>query len=189
MKNFLLSMSAMVLAGSMMAQSSQLNLGVDLALPMGDFGKVYSLGVGPTVGVELPVGRNLGVTAQLAYDILMVKSDYSDMMKSASMIPIQLGAKYYFQDNQDGLYGHAHLGVHSMTSKTKDIDLGPLGKIEGSSNSSTNFSWGIGVGYQMESIDIGLRYNSITPDKDAKDAGAKASSYIGLRVAYLISFN
>jgi hypothetical protein len=37
----------------------------------------------------------------------------------------------------------------------------------------------------MEKLDIGLRYNSISPDSDVD--GAKALSYIGLRVAYLLN--
>lgn len=95
--------------------------------------------------------------------------------------------KYYFQDQQEGFYGHAQLGIHSVSTKTEDIDLGPLGTQEGVSSSTTNFSWAIGVGYQLEKLDLGLRYNSISPDSDIE--GAKASSYIGLRVAYLISLN
>lgn len=170
-----------------MAQSNQISLGVDLAMPLGDFGDAYGLGVGPTAGFELPIGDNLGVTLQVSYDILMPKSEVKDFIKSASMLPAQLGLKYYFQDQQEGFYGHAQLGIHSVSTKTEDIDLGPLGTQEGVSSSTTNFSWAIGVGYQLEKLDLGLRYNSISPDSDIE--GAKASSYIGLRVAYLISLN
>jgi hypothetical protein len=55
---------------------------------MGDFGDVYSLGVGPAAVSNCPVGQ-LGITAQLAYDILMVKDDFSESIKSASMMPLQ----------------------------------------------------------------------------------------------------
>ena len=84
MKKFLLTAAVAILSGGLMAQDNQLSFGVDLALPMGDFGDAYSLGVGPTVGFELPVGDALGVTVQVGYDILMVKSDVSDFIKSAS---------------------------------------------------------------------------------------------------------
>jgi outer membrane protein W len=170
------------------AQSPQVSLGVDLALPVGDFGDFYSLGVGPAAGFELPVGDNLGVTAQISYQFLMTKSDYSDLVKSSSMLPAQVGLKYYFQDQQEGFYGHGMLGIHSNSVTTEDQTFTVLGQtttIEGSTESSTNFSWGIGAGYMMEKLDIGLRYNSISPDSDIE--GAKSSSYIGLRVAYLIN--
>ncbi len=188
MKKVLVSFAAMALAGGMMAQSNQISLGADIALPLGDFADGYSLGIGPAVGFELPVGDKLGITAQIAYDFLMVKSDFSDVIKSATMMPLQAGLKYYFQESQAGPYAHAQLGVHSSTVKTEDIDLGVLGKIDGTTTSSSNFSWAIGAGYQLEKLDIGLRYNSISPDSDAPD-GTSSSTYLGLRVAYLLSLD
>lgn len=185
MKKLTLGLAAFAFAGGLFAQNNQISLGVDFALPMGDFGDAFGLGVGPTAGFELPVSDNLSATVQVAYDILMPKSDFKDVIKSASMLPAQVGLKYYFQGDQAGFYGHAQLGIHSVSVKSEDIDLGPLGTIEGTSDSNTNFSWAIGVGYQLEKFDLGLRYNSISPDSDVD--GAKASSYIGLRVAYLIS--
>ncbi len=167
----------------MMAQSPQLSFGADIGLPIGDFGDVASLIIGPSVGFELPVGDNLGVTAQLGYGIVSLKDD-NPFIKSYSMIPVQVGAKYYFMEQQEGFYGHAQVGIHSTTVKTEDI-VTPILTIPGTSTSNTNLSWAIGAGYQMEKLDIGLRYNSITPDSDLE--GAKSSSYIALRVAYLLS--
>ncbi len=188
MKKIVLSLAAVAFTLGAMAQSNQLSLGVDLALPMGDFGDAYSLGVGPAVGFEVPVGDNLGVTVQVAYDILMVKSDLSDFIKSASMIPAQVGLKYYFMDQQEGFYGHGQLGIHASSVKSEEITISIPGlatiTTPSETTSSTNFSWAIGAGYQMEKLDIGIRYNSISPDSDID--GAKASSYIGLRVAYLL---
>ncbi|MEZ4759448.1 MAG: outer membrane beta-barrel protein [Flavobacteriales bacterium] len=188
--NFKLMLAGLAVAGAatVNAQSPQVSLGVDLALPLGDFGEAYSLGVGPAAGFELPVGDNLGITAQLSYQFLTVKSDLSDFVKSSSMLPVQVGAKYYFMDQQEGFYGHVQLGIHSTSVTTEDQEftiLGTTTTIEGETSSSTNFSWAIGAGYQLEKLDIGLRYNSISPDSDIE--GAEASSYIGLRVAYLIN--
>lgn len=187
MKKIVTVLSALVLGTTAMAQGNQISLGLDAALPMGDYADGYSLGIGPAAGFELPVGDNLGITAQLSYQILMVNSDLKDFIASASTIPIQAGLKYYFQEQQEGVYGHAQIGVHMGTVKTEDIDLGPFGTIEGESESSTNMSWAIGAGYQMEKLDIGLRYNSISPDSDIE--GAKAATYIGLRIGYLITLD
>lgn len=178
--------AALVGSTAMMAQNTQLSLGADIGLPMGDFGDVASLLVGPNVGLELPLGDKLGVTLQAGYDFVMLKSDAKDAFKSYTLIPAQAGLKYYFMDQQEGFYAHGQVGIHSSTVKTKDIDLGPFGTVEGTSASNTNFSWAIGVGYQMEKLDIGLRYNSISPDSDAGD-DAKAATYIGLRIAYLLN--
>jgi hypothetical protein len=187
MKKIVTVMCALVLGFGATAQDNQISLGLDAGLPMGDFGDAYSLGIGPAAGFELPVGDNLGITAQLSYQILMVQSDFADFVKSASMVPIQAGLKYYFMDQQEGFYGHGQVGVHMSSVTTEDIDLGILGTIEGETESSTNMSWAIGVGYQMEKLDLGLRYNSISPDSDIE--GAEASSYLGVRVAYLISLD
>jgi len=188
--NFKLMLAGLAVAGAatVNAQSPQVSLGVDLALPLGDFGEAYSLGVGPAAGFEFPVGDNIGLTAQLSYQFLTVDSELKDLVKSSSMLPAQVGVKYYFMDQQEGFYGHAQLGIHSNSVTTEDQEFTFLGQtttIEGETTSSTNFSWAIGAGYQLEKLDIGLRYNSISPDSDIE--GAEASSYIGLRVAYLIN--
>lgn len=186
-----MSMAALAFAGGMMAQDNQLSFGLDLALPMGDFGDVASLGIGPNVGFEVPVGDNLGVTIQVGYDILTPNSDVKDFVKSMSMIPAQVGLKYYFMDQQEGFYGHGQLGIHSMSSTSEEYTIpGVPGfstatTVPSETSSSTNFSWAIGAGYQMEKLDIGLRFNSISPDSDAPD-GTNSSTYIGLRVAYLL---
>lgn len=186
-----MSFAAMALAGGVMAQSNQISLGADVALPMGDFGDVYSLGIGPAVGFELPVGDNLGVTLQVSYMFLTVKDDFSDFIDKSSMLPVQAGLKYYFQDQQEGFYGHAQLGIHSSSATTAEYTipgipgLTPDIVVPSETESSSNFSWAIGAGYQLEKLDIGVRYNSISPDSDVD--GAEASNYIGLRLAYLLS--
>jgi hypothetical protein len=169
------------------AQSPQLSLGADVGLPMGDFGDVASLAIGPAAGFELPIGNNLGLTAQLAYHFVTLKDGAGDFFDRYNMIPAQVGLKFYFMEQQEGFYGHGQFGIHTISFKTVDIDLGPLGTIEGVSDSNTNLSWAIGAGYQMEKLDIGVRYNSIMPDSDAP-SGAKSSNYIGLRVGYIIGF-
>lgn len=191
--NFKLILAGLAVAGAatVNAQSPQVSLGVDLALPLGDFGDFYSLGVGPSAGFEYPVGDNIGLTAQVSYMFLTVQSDFKDGVKSSSMLPAQLGVKYYFMDQQEGFYGHAQLGIHNLSLTTKEVvvpgipPLIPEMTIPEETTSSTNFSWGIGAGYQLEKLDIGLRFNSISPDSDIE--GAEASTYIGLRVAYLIN--
>lgn len=191
MKKVLLSFAALTLAGGLMAQSNQISLGADLALPLGDFGDVYSLGVGPTAGFELPIGDNLGVTLQVSYMFLTVKEDFSDFLDKSSMLPAQAGLKYYFQDQQEGFYGHLQLGIHSSSATSAEYTipgipgLTPDVVVPSETESSTNFSWAIGAGYQLEKLDIGVRYNSISPDSDVE--GAEASNYIGLRVAYLLN--
>jgi hypothetical protein len=184
MKTRSITICAMLLAfGALSAQTKQFSLGVDLALPLGDFANEYSFGVGPTAVFELPLGDKLAVTLHAGYNILLVQSDFSEVLESASLLPIQAGVKYFFQEPQKGIYVHAQVGTHLFTEKFKANDL--FGREE-ESETSTHFSWGLGVGYQLAKFDLGLRYNMVMP-KDEEDGGENDPlSYIGLRIAYLI---
>jgi len=166
------------------AQSNQLSLGVDMGFPLGDFADIASFMVGPAAGFELPISDNLGITLQASYLIITPNSDIKDLIASMSAIPVQVGAKFYFTEGQSGLYGQAQLGIHAMSVKSEDFEI--LGTtVEGETTTSTNFSWGVGGGFQLEKLDIGVRYNSISPDSDAE--GASASTYVGLRAAFLLN--
>ena len=176
----------------LMAQSNQIPLGADLGLPLDPLSKEYTLLVGPTAGFELPVGDKLALTLQVSYLLPQAKSDFKEVLSSASMIPAQLGLKYFFQESQNGLYGHAQVGIHAFSESFKDFDEtvnGVTVHFDGESHTATNLSWAIGAGYQLEKFDIGLRYNMILPEAEAEEEGeeAEAKSYIGLRVTYLLS--
>jgi hypothetical protein len=180
--------AALVCTVGSFAQSGRPSLGLELALPMGDFGDAYGLGYGLSGGYEHPVGDNLGITANIGYILLSPDESIKDFIESASMMPIQVGAKYYFSEQQSGPYGHVQLGVHNMSVKTAEFEL--LGvTVPSETESSTNLSFAFGAGYVLnDKIDLGLRYNIVTPDSDAPD-DASSSSYLGIRVAYMFGGN
>jgi hypothetical protein len=184
MKKLLLILVAVFgLGTASFAQMGPVSLGLELALPLGDFGDAYSIGYGLSAGYEHPVGDKLGITAQVGYVMLAVDDELSDFIDRAAMLPVQAGLKYYLTERGNGPYVHGQLGIHSLSVTTNDIDLGILGTIEGESASESYFSFAVGAGYELNNkLDIGLRFNSISPDSDLE--GAKASNYIGVRVAY-----
>lgn len=188
MNKHLLTIALALSGASLLAQDKQISLGADLGLPLDPLSEEYSFLVGPTAGFELPVGTNLGITLQVSYILPQAKSEFADELSSSSLIPAQLGLKYYFQEQQKGFYGHAQVGIHSFTEKFKEIDL-PGVHFDARSETQTNLSWAIGVGYQLDKFDIGLRYNAIVPSEDAEEEGEEGDSkaYIGLRVAYLFA--
>src|SRR6188768_3741837 len=98
--------AGLLIGSSLLAQSKQLSFGADLFFPQGDFGKEFTMGVGPTLGFELPLGDKLGLTIQAGYDILMLKDEIKEVLDGASIIPAQAGLKYYFSESQKGLYAH-----------------------------------------------------------------------------------
>lgn len=159
------------------AQEFRANAGLEIALPIGDFADLASFGFGFSGGGELPVGDNLGITGTLGYTILSVNGDLDGFIKNISMIPVQFGAKYYFSEQQSGAYGHAQVGLHSVSIKSESVSLGIFGNIGGETTSETDLSYAIGGGYFInENIDLGLRFNGIAADESL--------SYIGFRGAF-----
>lgn len=196
MKKIFLSATMIALVGSAMAQDNRASVGLELGLPMGDFGDVSSIGIGGSLGFELPVADKIGLVAQAGYISFMGK-DYtsttvvngvvsSTTVKSdaTGMIPVQVGGKYYFTDNQEGFYLGALLGVHMQSVKEiTSINL-TTGAVETESKLHTNFSYAPMLGYIVgENIDLALRYQLISA-KDAAD-NTVTSSYLGLRAAYM----
>ncbi len=184
----ILNYAGLLLASGLMAQGHQISIGADLLMPQGDFSKEFSLGVGPTLGYELPVGDKVGITIQAGYDILMLKDEIKEVLEGATIIPAQAGLKYYFQESQSGVYAHAQAGIHAFSEKFKENALFGL---EAETESKTNFSWGIGAGYQLSKLDIGIRYNMVMAGEeeggsDGEEEG-EALSYIGLRIGYILS--
>lgn len=186
MKKLALSVAALAIAGGLMAQDPRFSLGAELALPMGDFGDASNMGFGGSLGYEMPQGDNLGLIAQagfLAFSGKDVES-FGITVKGANstMIPIQVGAKYYFTDNQEGLYVNALIGVHMVTTTIPESSytfFGVTVTTPEQSVSDTNLSYAPGLGYIVgENIDLNVRYQMVSGD------GA-TSSYLGLRAAYM----
>lgn len=192
MKKFTLSMAALALAGGLMAQESRISAGLELALPMGDFGEAYGIGFGVTLGFEAPISDNLGFIAQAGYmsfsgkDITVgpvtVETD------AAGMIPVQVGLKYYFTDNQEGFYAGLLTGVHMQSVKEMEL-VGTT--LEEKTSMKTNFGVAPLVGYIVgENIDIALRYQMIFAEGvEVTASGVEektvTNSYLGVRLAYM----
>lgn len=165
-----------------MAQDSGVSVGLEIALPLGDFGEVYTLGYGASGAYELGVSDNLGVTGTIGYILLAPDSDISDFVKRASMMPIQVGANYYLDQRGSGLYAGAQVGIHNMSVTTEDIEI--LGvTIEGETESESDLSLAPQVGFCItDQLSVDARYQLILSADD--DIGAENSSYFGIRAAY-----
>jgi hypothetical protein len=187
-KNFMkltLAVAMVFISTGLFAQNGRFSLGAEIGLPMGDFGDAASAGFGGSLRYEMPMGDNLALTATAGYlmfsgkdqEILGVEIEGADW----SMIPIQVGAKYYFMEQQEGFYAQVELGVHAMTVKTPSYSTTIFGipvTVPESSASSTELSYAPALGYHMANIDIGVRYQMIATE-------GSSTSYLGLRLAYV----
>ena len=177
MKRIDLVLAALVFAGGLYAQGSQISLGADVAIPLREFNnKNVRLGRGPAVGFELSVGEKFGITLQAAYDFL-VSNDSIRRGKSSALIPVQAGLKYYLQGQQKGFYAHGQLGIHNTLTRYRDSIF---------NDNDIEPTWAIGLGYQLEQFDFGVRYNNLL---GWNFKGGHPVGYLGVRIAFLFNFN
>ncbi len=183
MKKFILSIAVTALVFNVSAQKSssddqplKFSIGIEAALPLGDFGKVSSFGIGGTAQVDYTIKESLAVTLNAGYISFSGKSTtipaYSiggvtvpaTTIKYGNVgyIPVLAGVKYSFTD---ALYGSAQLGL-------------TIASASGGGESSSTFTYAPGVGYKFtENIDALLKYTGYS-------ANGGSTSTIGLRVAY-----
>lgn len=157
------------------AQEKVISVGLELAVPMGDFGKVANLGFGASGEFEA------GLTGNIALNLNAGALFYATEFDGYSLIhvPIQAGARYYLQEQQEGLFLGVKAGVHVGIATMDEISIGGVVVSEKQSDSDAAFSFAPEVGYFITSnISLGLRYQIIS----GKDGG-KASSYLGVRAA------
>jgi len=162
---------ATCIAMSANAQNGRLSIGAELGLPMGDFGDLANMGFGGTLRYEYPMGDNVGLTVTAGYLTFSGKEfeilPGTSLKYSTNMIPVQAGVKYYFTDQQEGLYGMAEIGIHNSKADVEGAE------------STTDLSYAPEVGYHLENFDLGLRYQFIATE-------GSTTSYLGLRIAYVL---
>lgn len=176
MKKVLLSL--LMVAGLGFAASAQtegavnkISVGPEFALPIGNFGDVYNLGFGGSVQGELNVAKSLNLTGSAGYLSFSYKKEYKDFYKAVAgtelkndgIIPVKVGAKYYFGGN---FYGAGELGAAFATGE----------------GSSTAFAYAptLGASFSVSdksSIDLGIRYEGWARN-------GSTLSFIGIRAAF-----
>ncbi|MDP3150675.1 MAG: hypothetical protein Q8N83_16265 [Ignavibacteria bacterium] len=192
MKKVLSLVVVLVLFAGFTNGQSKITLGVGgtLALPMGTFADASSMGFGGLVRGEMGFGTIVG-TASLGY-LMFPGKDISEEVypgvnatysSSFSAIPILVGAKYSFAP---GLYGSVEAGLNMLSWTAKyDVPAITVGSytVPASSGettgSETKFGFAVGVGYQVSSFDISLKYQNLgTPE------GGDALNFVGVNVLY-----
>jgi hypothetical protein len=177
------------------AQGMRFSAGIEGAFPMGTFGDGAGTGIGGSLRIELPIGDKLGFTGTAGY-ISFAGKDISVAGQTVTsdalgMIPVQLGLKYYFSEQQAGFYGHVMLGVHMFS--TDEVDFDPnTGSSTTKSTMNTKFSYAPEVGYHLANLDFGLRYQLFSGtetevDETTYEVTEKSTSfgYLGVRIAYV----
>ncbi len=170
MKNSILFLVLFFVTAKMFAQENttskgtELSIGVDAGLPMGDLKETNKFGIGGTAKFAYNIDESIALTLQSgymtftgeSYNILGVSGKYSAL----NIIPIKVGGRYTFAG---GPYLEPQLGLSLLSSK--------------GGNGTTGFTYAINAGYRMTpGVDISARYEGISKEGTI--------SFIGLRLAY-----
>lgn len=138
------------------------SIGVDAALPLGDWDNIYSFGIGGSAQADYMVAPELGLTLHAGYLNLSGK-DYNVLGTNAKypslgLVPVLAGIKYYFSPK---FYGSAQLGATFVTEGGGSL-----------------FTYAPGIGYYFsENLDAGIKYTGMSDD-------GESVSLLGLRIAY-----
>ena len=148
----------------------KINIGADLALPMGDFSDISSAGFGVSGKVYYGIDSEMSLTGSIGY-LHFTSKDFKDFEGgtysfNVNMIPVMFGFDYDF----GGFYVEPKLGLVFASNKSEGRYMG---ESYSATHSSTEFGVGLGGGYRYENFDFGLHYNIV-----------KDLNYLGLRVAY-----
>ena len=169
------------------AQETFGNAGLEIAVPLGDWSEdIYTFGVGGSGGIELGLSDNFAVTANAGIVFFAVDDVVSDLIASSFVVPVQVGGRYYLDEQRSGLFLEGKVGIHLFNTTTEDQEVPGLGTIEGESDSETYLSAAPQVGYFInDNLSLALRYQLFFISED-EEIGRESDtgSFIGLKAAY-----
>jgi hypothetical protein len=154
------------------------SIGVELGNPAGRFTDEQDFCYGGSLRYESPLSDHFAFSITAGYLSFAGKSttvSKTVVVKGPDtyLMPGQIGAKYYFFDQQVGFYLMANGGVHGY----KAYETDSLGGISGS-HPQIAFSYAPEMGLQYEHFDISVRYQFVNiPDHYI--------SYVGFRAAFV----
>jgi hypothetical protein len=160
------------------AQGPTFGIGPNLALPLGDFGKGFSFGLGATAQVEIPLSDNLKGVGSVGYTSFFGKTitaSYVDPISgqtvtsnfknpSVGLIPILVGARFYPSEQ---FFIGAQIG---------------LGILTGGGSSTSAFDYYPQIGYDAGQLQFILGYNGLSKN-------GETNSHVGLTALYKFGGN
>lgn len=151
--------------------NNQIGAGLELGLPLGDFGEGSEMGIGGSLKGLYGIGQAGQVGLTLGYISFGMKESTSSASGSSGIIPIMATYRHHF----NGFYLEPQAGLSLHKAK---VNIDGMGSV---SSSSSAFGYAIGAGYLIGDVDISARYQGAS-----KDGGSM--SFIGIRLGYNFSF-
>ncbi len=148
-------------AQSEKSQPLHFSVGLEAALPFGDYGDVYSFGIGGSVQGNYWLDETLALTLNAGYMNYSGKTVNGYKYASTGMVPVLAGIEYNFTPN---VFASGQLGLTFGTEK----------------GAGSNFTYAPGVGYRFSpNFSALLKYTGMSVK-----GGGSSFSAAGLRVAY-----
>lgn len=141
----------------------KVGLGLDAALPVGNFGNFYSVGTGLSLRFLYKITPKFGATFTTGFIAFIPKGGLNKNSKATLNIPFKVGGRYKFTDKFYGMFevGDTHSTVYYDSNNT-------LGHVSGNS-----FTYAPGVGLLLGGFDVSLRYE-----------GYSSSGFVALRLGF-----
>jgi len=165
---FILALTAASFAGFAQDGSGKalrFSLGLEAAVPTGDWKDGSSFGIGGSVQGDYFVAPDMSLTLNAGYISLMAKEVNGVKGDALGVIPVMAGFRYFFSPN---FYGAAQLGAAFYSE----------------SGIGTSFAYSPSIGYKFtDNFDAQLKYTGFSGKVEGTDL-KYSNSLIGLRVAY-----
>jgi hypothetical protein len=154
MKKTLLILSsvfAMSLASHAQKGNNQIGVAFEAGIPTGDFGDASNVGFGGSVKGLYGVGTGGQISLTSGYTSFSTKDKFLESGEKASLgiIPILAGYRHnfsgFFIEPQVGV------GIYSAHDSGNGVEF---------NESKSAFTWAIGAGYQINKVELGVRYQS-----------------------------
>ncbi len=139
-----------------------LNVGAEFVLPIDSpFKDIYNIGYGGSIRGEYGVNQDLWLMLSAGYISLQSKSILGITPAAGTMVPIVVGAKYYFMPGTLRFYGAFDLGITSFTQSVEVLGISLA------SQTSTEFTWEpqlgvVGMFADNAAFDLGVRWIGIS---------------------------
>lgn len=188
-KSLLLVLAIFMMAGFSVRSYGQIKVGASagVALPMGDFGEAWKMGIGGGVEGKYFLSDNLALGASVGYFTFSVKDSEDVDLKSEdavdpsfSVMPILGTVDYFFGDEGFKPFIGAGVGIFSMKSK---MHVPGYGDLEASS-SELGVAPTVGFFYEIsENLDFNLnaKYNMIFTE-------GSSTTFLGVNAGIVFGF-
>jgi outer membrane protein W len=141
---------------------AQFSAGLQLAVPLGSFTDVAKTGFGVHGSYEASFKESVNWTASLGYVTFAGQPFLGGEFGNTSMVPIQVGLKYYFTGSNNGFYGAVGMGISFISYSIAYPNSGNGNGVSFASGSTNRFALTPQLGYRMNAFDFAARYNLLS---------------------------